>query len=149
MPIWRLDEAVHAGPEHLDPAYAAAFDTKSPTDWSEDVEALAALGPDATVVDLGAGTGGFALALAPRVRRVIAVDVSEAMVGQMRAKGIDAAHGGFLSYEHDGEPADAVYSRHALHHLPDFWKAIALHRIPPPPPPAGPLAVRAILFSLV
>ena len=26
-------------------------------------------------------------------------------------------------------PADLVYSRYALHHLPDFWKAIALSRL--------------------
>ena len=37
--------------------------------------------------------------------------------------------GGFLSYEHAGLPADAVYTRNALHHLPDFWKALALTRI--------------------
>ncbi len=28
-----------------------------------------------------------------------------------------------------GEPADFVYSRLALHHLPDFWKVVALERI--------------------
>ena len=36
---------------------------------------------------------------------------------------------GFLTYQHAGDPADLVFSRHALHQLPDFWKAIALERI--------------------
>ena len=36
---------------------------------------------------------------------------------------------GFLSYDHEGPPADLVYSRYALHHLPDFWKAVALDRV--------------------
>jgi len=36
---------------------------------------------------------------------------------------------GFLTYQHRGEPADFVYSRYALHHLPDFWKVDALSRI--------------------
>jgi SAM-dependent methyltransferase len=36
---------------------------------------------------------------------------------------------GFLSYQHAGPPADAVYTRNALHQLPDFWKAVALDRI--------------------
>src|SRR3989442_11336867 len=63
---------------HLDADYVAAYDEKSPTDWSEDVATLQALGigPTSTVVDLGAGTGTFALAIAPHVARVVAVDVS-------------------------------------------------------------------------
>jgi hypothetical protein len=36
---------------------------------------------------------------------------------------------GFLTYEHEGPPADFVYFRYALHHLPDFWKGVALNRI--------------------
>ena len=75
---WRFDELAHTGPEHRDPKYVAAYDRKSPTDWSEDVAQLRALGVGAasTVVDLGAGTGAFARAVAPYVARVIAVDVS-------------------------------------------------------------------------
>ncbi len=38
-------------------------------------------------------------------------------------------HAGFLTYQHYGEPADVIYTRYALHHLPDAWKAIALTRI--------------------
>ena len=34
-----------------------------------------------------------------------------------------------MTYEHEGDPADIVYSRYALHHLPDFWKAMALRRV--------------------
>lgn len=51
------------------------------------------------------------------------------MVASMRAKGIEAVEGGFLTYEHEGEPVDLVHTRNALHHLPDFWKAVALARI--------------------
>ena len=42
---------------------------------------------------------------------------------------LEVEHAGFLTYNHAGAPADAVYSRYALHHLPDFWKAVALDRI--------------------
>ena len=41
---WHIDEFAHAGPEHLDPEYVAAYDQKSPTDWSEDGAELRALG---------------------------------------------------------------------------------------------------------
>ena len=68
--------------------------------------------------------------------RVVAVDVSPVMLARLRTK-VDAAgvtnlevvRAGFLTYDHRGEPADVVYTRYALHHLPDAWKAIALTRV--------------------
>jgi SAM-dependent methyltransferase len=146
---WQLDEVARAGPEHLDPDYVAAYDVKSPTDWNEDIEALLVLGVGATstVVDLGAGTGSFARAIAPHVARVVAVDVSEAMVAAMRARGLEAVRAGFLSYEHDGDPPAAVFTRNALHHLPDFWKALALERIAAVLRPGGVLRLRDLVYS--
>lgn len=146
---WWLDEFAHAGSEHLDAAYVAAFDEKSPTDWSEDIAILQALGIGATstVVDLGAGTGSFARAIAPHVARVIAVDVSDPMLTTIRSHGIEAVRAGFLSYEHAGEPPDAVFTRNALHHLPDFWKAIALERIARLLSPGGVLRLRDLVYD--
>ncbi len=149
LPDWRFDELAHAGREHLDAGYVTTYEEKSPTDWSEDVAVLRALGIGATstVVDLGAGTGAFAQAIAPYVARVVAVDVSEPMVAAMRGRGIDAVRGGFLSYEHVGTPPDAVFTRNALHHLPDFWKAIALERIGRLLRPGGVLRLRDLVYS--
>jgi SAM-dependent methyltransferase len=146
---WRLDELRHVGHEHLDPEYVAAYDRKSRTDWSEDVTQLRALGVGATstIVDLGAGTGAFARAVAPYVARVIAVDVSATMVAAMRKLGVEAVRAGFLSYEHEGDPPDAVVTRNALHHLPDFWKVAALERIARLLQPGGVLRLRDIIFS--
>jgi hypothetical protein len=42
---------------------------------------------------------------------------------------LDCVQAGFLGYQHAGARVDAVYTRNALHHLPDFWKALALNRI--------------------
>jgi SAM-dependent methyltransferase len=122
---------------------------KSPTDWSEDVQALLEVGVGATstVVDLGAGTGSFARAIAPHVARVVAVDVSEPMVAAMRTHGLEAVRAGFLSYEHQGDAPDAVFTRNALHHLPDFWKAIALERIARMLRPGGVLRLRDLIYS--
>jgi len=147
--IWELDELAHAGPEHLDARYVAAYDEKSPTDWSQDIAELRSLGigRSSTVVDLGAGTGTFADAITPYVRRVVAVDVSAAMVETMRARGIEAVEAGFLSYEHQGDPPDAVMTRNALHHLPDFWKGVALARIAAMLRPEGVLFLQDLVFS--
>ena len=80
----------------------------------------------------------FALAAAPLCASVTAVDVSPVMLDRLRAKAAQASvtnlhvvEAGFLSYQHENEPVDFVYSRWALHHLPDFWKALALARIRP------------------
>jgi SAM-dependent methyltransferase len=146
---WRLDEFAHAGPEHLDPHYVERFDAKSPTDWSGELATLDAFGIRAgsTVVDLGAGTGSFALAVAPRVARVVAADVSPAMVATMRDRGLEAVHAGFLTYEHEGDPPAAVHTRNALHHLPDFWKAIALDRVARLLPRRGVLLLTDLVYS--
>jgi SAM-dependent methyltransferase len=60
---------------------------------------------------------------------------------------VECVEQGFLTYEHGGEPADFVYSRNALHHLPDFWKAIALERISGFLRPGGILRLRDLVFS--
>ena len=78
---WMLDELAHTGPEHLDPDFVAGFDRKQGyPDSAADLEALRerGIGPASTVV--GAGTGQFALAAAPRAGRVVAVDISPAML---------------------------------------------------------------------
>jgi SAM-dependent methyltransferase len=153
---WIFDEFAHAGDEHLDPNYVAAYDRKARVDPAEDLRVLRSLGLDAgsTLVDLGAGTGEFALAAAPLCRRVVAVDVSPAMLDLLAAKArqkglnnVEPVHAGFLTYEHRGDPAGFVYSRHALHHLPDSWKALALRRLATCLGPGGVLRLRDLIFS--
>ena len=83
----------------------------------------------------GSGWGMWAAARAP-LRGVVAIDVSAAMLDFVEWKareegleGVVCRHGGFLTYEHDGPPLDAIHSSLALHHLPDFWKQKALCRL--------------------
>jgi hypothetical protein len=45
------------------------------------------------------------------------------------APDVQSVRAGFLTYEHTGPLADAVFTRNALHQLPDFWKVLALDRI--------------------
>ena len=54
---------------------------------------------------------------------------------------------GFLSYQHPGPPVDGVYTRNALHQLPDFWKAMALHRIARMMRPGGVLRLRDLIYD--
>jgi ubiquinone/menaquinone biosynthesis C-methylase UbiE len=155
-PTWHLDELAHAGGEHLDADYVPRYDQKAATDPADDLALLRMLGLNETqtLVDLGAGTGTFALAAAPHCRRLVAVDVSPVMLASLRQKAaqlgianIECVQRGFLSYEHQGDLADFVYSRNALHHLPDFWKALALDRVAALLKPGGVLYLRELVFS--
>jgi len=142
---------VYAGAEHRGGAYVAGYDTKTGFEVAPDVELLQqlGLGIGSTLVDLGAGTGLLAAAAAPVCGRVVAVDPSTAMLAAARERGagIECVEAGFLTYEHEGEAPDAVYSRNALHHLPDLWKAVALRRVAELLRPGGALVLRDIVYS--
>lgn len=156
MHSWWLDEHAHAGPEHLDPAYVAGFDRKSGYDPADDVAALLGqgVGAGATVVDLGAGTGTFSMAIAAHVGQVIAVDVSPAMIAALTARARDnnlvnvtVVEAGFLTYDHAGPAADAIFTRNALHQIPDFWKGVALYRMAGILRPGGVLRLRDLAYD--
>ena len=135
---WMLDEVDSAGRENLDVDHASQYDVKEDAGAMEELTLLKELGLNrqSEVVDMGTGTGQLALAAASECARVVAVDVSPVMLAVLNAKvaashlsNVEIVQSGFLTYEHQGRRADFVYSRYALHHLPDFWKALALQRI--------------------
>ncbi len=151
VPAWYPDERAWAGPEHLDPAYAAAHEAKTRLDLADALGLLRrhGLGPEATLVDLGCGTGLLAAAAAGEARRVVGVDPSPAMLEVARGKDGPAewVEAGFLTYEHAGDPPQLVHSRNALHHLPDFWKGVALVRIHDLLAPGGVLVLRDLVYD--
>jgi len=82
------------------------------------------------VGDLGCGTGQVAAALAPHVRRVIAVDESTAMLQAARQRlrelpNVELRRGRLESLPIDDGELDAVTCVLVLHHLPDPERAIA------------------------
>ena len=134
----------------------ARYDGKEDAGAAAEVEFLAVHGltTDSVVVDIGPGTGQFVLAAAARGRRVIAVDVSPPMLAQLAANttaagfnNVEIVQAGFLTYQHKGPPVDLVYSRYALHHLPDAWKAIALTRIHALLRPGGVFRLWDVVYS--
>jgi ubiquinone/menaquinone biosynthesis C-methylase UbiE len=151
-----LDELAGAGRENLDPDHVARYDGKMDAAGAHEVALLAdlGLGSDSVVVDIGAGTGQFTLAAAHRCARVVAVDISPVMlarlqerVGALGLENVAVVRGGFLTYVHEGDPADVVYSRYALHHLPDFWKAVALSRLRAMVRPGGLLRLWDVVWN--
>jgi cyclopropane fatty-acyl-phospholipid synthase-like methyltransferase len=153
-PAWMFDELRDFG--FSDPGDAAAYERDLEHDPAEDETLLDELGVSAshTLVDIGCGAGHLAIAAARRCRRAVGVDVSAAMLVLARENAeragvtnIDFARAGFLTYEHNIEPADFVVSVHALHHLPDFWKMQALLRVAGMLRPGGVLYLRDLVYS--
>ncbi len=158
-PNWFYDELKHAGVDYSDPAQAQAYDARHQKfrDYKKDAERiLQALGLEAppAVIDMGCGTGAFALYAAPHCQKVYAVDVSPAMLACARQKAeqagldnLEFCQGGFLTYRHQAPPVDAVVSSAALHHLPDFWKQIGLQRVAQMLRPGGRFYLFDVVFS--
>jgi ubiquinone/menaquinone biosynthesis C-methylase UbiE len=153
-PDWFIDELAYAGRENLDAGHVARYDDKEDARASAEVALLKDLGMtrESLVVELGPGTGQFTVAVAPVCARVIAVDVSAPMLRRLRDKvaslgNVELVQAGFLTYQHAGSPADFVYSRLALHHLPDFWKAVALDRIRRILRPGGVLRLWDVVYD--
>ena len=94
QPGWLLDEVASAGRENLDAEHVARYDGKEDADAAAEVTLLQhlGLGAGSVVVEIGTGTGQFALAAAPVCARVVAVDVSPVMLDLLRSK--TAAGGG-------------------------------------------------------
>ncbi|MGF1609520.1 MAG: class I SAM-dependent methyltransferase [Kiloniellales bacterium] len=155
-PGWTYRELQQTGLDFEDQAQVEAYDRNQGADPAAERALIAALGLGGgdRVIDLGCGTGCFAIEAARACGFVHAVDVSRAMLAQVgrkaEAAGLDNLslhHGGFLSYRHEAAPADAVVTRFALHHLPDFWKMAALLRLHAMLRPGGLLFLRDVVFS--
>lgn len=158
-PAWRYNEMKPCGVTYNNFLLAKVYDTYHQMfrDYRAESEAIVAklgLGTSATIVDMGCGTGAFALNAAAYYDTVHAVDVSKAMLSRARRKARKAGlrnirfhHGGFLTYEHQAEPVDAVSTSVALHHLPDFWKLVGLQRLAALLKPGGRLYLFDVVFS--
>jgi len=156
---WQYDEFKQVGTDYGSKAEVEIYDA-SHAEFrdmeGESIKVLASLeikGSDA-LIDFGSGTGTFAIQAARRCAKVYAVDVSQAMIECAAAKAnkagttnIEFHHAGFLTYEHNDSPVDAVVTTFAFHHLPDFWKGIALKRINGMLKPGGQLYIHDVIMK--
>lgn len=87
------------------------------------LQAQTTLSPDATVMDFGAGTGLVCGKLAPQVQRILAVDISEAMLAKLAQKpelaGKVEVFCQDILQEPLGRQADVIVSAMAMHHVED------------------------------
>ena len=75
------------------------------------------------------------------------LDQLQAKARALRLSNVEVVRAGFVTYQHVGRPADFIYSRFALHHLPDFWKAVALERLRRMIRPGGILRLWDVVYD--
>ncbi len=159
LSTWQYDEFKQVGVDYEDVAEVEAYDSRHAQFRDVDAECTRildalAVTPQSVVIEIGTGTGAFAIHASQRYAHVYAVDVSSPMLAfaQQKAKkaglkNITFCHAGFLTYEHHGALADALVTSMAFHHLPDFWKGIALKRMNGMLNPGGVLYLHDVIFE--
>jgi len=159
LPKWYYNEMKLMGVDYSSISEVQAYDDRMSKIRNIEQECKGiinelSLPPSATILEIGTGTGSFAVEAAKYYATVIAVDVSATMIefamNKASKKGVRNIHFeqcGFLTYKHKSKPLDAVVSQIALHHLPDFWKLIALKRIYRMLKDGGKFYLRDIVFS--
>lgn len=157
IPKWQYNEPDHPGADFDALAEIYDLNMQKFRDVQGEVREVLDfldLQPDQTVLEIGTGTGEFALAAAKHCAKVYAVDLSAGMLRyaekKARSRGVsnvEFLQGGFLAYEHQGYPLDAVVTQIALHHLPDFWKQIALIRMASMLKDGGKFCLRDVVYS--
>src|SRR5207342_2736761 len=137
----------------LDSAVAAIYDRHDDSD-SRARAALTMLGVQRgwRIADIGCGNGVLACEAALLGADVDAIDISPAMLAladiyaRDRKARIRTQPAGLLSFAYQPNSYDLIVSEFALHHLPDFWKAVALSRISNALKPGANFYLRDIVF---
>jgi cyclopropane fatty-acyl-phospholipid synthase-like methyltransferase len=156
---WAPDEEALSGTDHLvTAADVARYVRRQGFNPTDEIALLCRLGLTERdrLIEFGSGPGGFALAAAAVAGEVIAVDPSQAMISyvservhQLGITNVSVVKAGFLSYRHRGLPVGFVFTKNALHQLPDFWKMQALLRVHGLLEPDGVLRLRDLVFSFL
>ncbi|WP_407155867.1 class I SAM-dependent methyltransferase [Bradyrhizobium sp. STM 3557] len=107
------------------------------------------------VADIGCGNGVLACEAALMGAEVDAIDISPAMLAlteiytRDRRAAVRTQPAGLLSFAYAPNSYDLIVSEFTLHHLPDFWKAVALARIFVALKPGACFYLRDIVYTVM
>jgi 2-polyprenyl-3-methyl-5-hydroxy-6-metoxy-1,4-benzoquinol methylase len=147
---WYYNERGRIG---LEPAVASIYDRHDDNDLRARA-ALTMLGVRKgwRVADIGCGNGVLATEAALMGAEVDAIDISPAMLAlaevyaRDRRAPVRTQSAGLLSFAYQPNSYDLIVSEFTLHHLPDFWKAVATARIFAALKPGASFYLRDIVF---
>src|ERR1700726_4467344 len=147
---WYYNERRQIG---LDSAVASIYDQLDDRDTrARGVLTMLGVQRGWRVADIGCGNGVLACEAALMGADVDAIDISPAMLAlaeiqaRSRKVTIRTQPAGLLSFAYQPDTYDLIVSEFALHHLPDFWKAVALSRIFCALKPGSSFYLRDIVF---
>jgi ubiquinone/menaquinone biosynthesis C-methylase UbiE len=157
MKSWFYDESKHAGVNYASIEFIQQYDEnhskfRNFTQEAEEIIDALHLTTKSIVADIGCGTCAITHHIAQKVKKIYAIDISRSMLDYARQKynaihNIEYIHSGFLGLNAHSLNVDAVYTKMALHHLPDFWKQVALNNISSITKPGGRLLYEDVIFS--
>ncbi len=137
----------------LDSAVASIYDRHDDSDLrARALLTMLGVKPGWRIADIGCGNGVLVCEAALMGAEVDAIDISPAMLAlaQISARdrkvAIRTQSAGLLSFAYQPESYDLIVSEFALHHLPDFWKAVAMSRIFAALKPGANFYLRDIVF---
>jgi 2-polyprenyl-3-methyl-5-hydroxy-6-metoxy-1,4-benzoquinol methylase len=147
---WYYNERRRLG---LDSAVASIYDRHHSSDLrARTTLAMLGVGRGWRLADIGCGNGLLACEAALLGAEVDAIDISPAMLAlaeieaRDRKVAIRTQSAGLLSFAYQPGSYDLIVSEFTLHHLPDFWKAVALSRIFAALKPGANFYLRDIVF---
>jgi 2-polyprenyl-3-methyl-5-hydroxy-6-metoxy-1,4-benzoquinol methylase len=138
----------------IGPAVASIYDSHDDADLRARA-ALKTLGVQRgwRIADIGCGNGVLATEAALMGAEVDAIDISPAMLAlaeiyaRDRKAPVRTQSAGLLSFAYRPESYDLIVSEFTLHHLPDFWKAVAMSRIYRALKPGATFYLRDIVYA--
>ncbi|MBR0810859.1 MULTISPECIES: class I SAM-dependent methyltransferase [Bradyrhizobium] len=147
---WYYNERNRMG---IGPAVASIYDSHDDADLRSRA-ALKMLGVQRgwRIADIGCGNGVLATEAALMGAEVDAIDISPAMLAlaeiyaRDRKAPVRTQSAGLLSFAYRPESYDLIVSEFTLHHLPDFWKAVAMSRIYRALKPGASFYLRDIVY---
>jgi len=148
---WYYNERNRMG---IGPAVASIYDSHDDADLRARA-ALKTLGVQRgwRIADIGCGNGVLATEAALMGAEVDAIDISPAMLAlaeiyaRDRKAPVRTQSAGLLSFAYRPESYDLIVSEFTLHHLPDFWKAVAMSRIYRALKPGATFYLRDIVYA--
>ncbi|HOJ29768.1 MAG TPA: class I SAM-dependent methyltransferase [Spirochaetota bacterium] len=157
MKSWFYDESKHSGVNYASIELIQQYDENHSKfrNFAKEADEIISdlkLTTQSIVADIGCGTCAITQYIAKKVKKIYAIDISSPMLDYARQKyhtihNIEYIHSGFLGLHTHTFIVDAVYTKMALHHLPDFWKQMALKNISSITKPGGRLLYEDVIFS--
>jgi 2-polyprenyl-3-methyl-5-hydroxy-6-metoxy-1,4-benzoquinol methylase len=149
---WFYSERGRIGLDALVAARSAIYDHDDSGSRARATLTKLGVQPGWRIADIGCGQGTLACEAAKMGAQVDAIDIAPAMLALAEIQARDSRvslktqSAGLLSFSSEPDTFDLIVSEFTLHHLPDFWKAVALSRMFRALKPGGRLFLRDIVF---